>query len=172
MHGGAVTLARRLQENGFDPDLILATDMLDLTTFLALVRRYLGPVPAFLYLHENQLTYPLPQDGSTGPMRRQLGERDRHYAFINYTSMLAADRIFFNSQYHRRSYFEALYPFLKHFPDHNELESLRELQRKSRVLAVGVDLARLDESSTERHSSGKFSPLSSPPPPLLLWNQR
>ncbi|NJN53368.1 MAG: DUF3524 domain-containing protein [Anaerolineae bacterium] len=26
-----------------------------------------------LYMHENQLTYPLPEDNVTGPMRRQLG---------------------------------------------------------------------------------------------------
>ena len=34
MHGGAVTLARRFLESGSTPDMILATDMLDLTTFL------------------------------------------------------------------------------------------------------------------------------------------
>jgi hypothetical protein len=56
-------------------------------------------------MHENQLTYPLPADGRTGPMRRQHGERDHHYAFINYASMLAADRVFFNSQYHLESFF-------------------------------------------------------------------
>ena len=40
-------------------------------------------------MHENQLTYPLPDDPTTGPMRRQLGERDRHYAFINYASTVS-----------------------------------------------------------------------------------
>ena len=168
MHGGAVTLARRFKQEMAEPDLILATDMLDLTTFLALTR--LGPIPAFLYLHENQLTYPLPEDGTSGPMRRQLGERDRHYAFINYTSMLAADRVFFNSEFHRGSFFEALRPFLKHFPDCNELAGLKELQDKSGVLPVGVDLTRLEEDGrggplrTEREGLGQ--------PPLLLWNQR
>ena len=170
MHGGAVTLARRFNDQGSEPDLILATDMLDLTTFLALARRRIGPIPAFLYLHENQLTYPLPEDGTRGPMRRQLGERDRHYAFINYASMLVADRVFFNSEFHRDSFFGALRPFLKHFPDHNELSGLRELKNKSRVLPVGVDLARLRENLCGRRAESE--PARTGQPPLLLWNQR
>ena len=38
MHGGAITLARRFLAAKAQPDLIVATDMLDLTTFLALTR--------------------------------------------------------------------------------------------------------------------------------------
>ena len=78
-------------------DLIVATDMLDLTTFLALTRTRTAGVPVLLYAHENQWTYPLPTDPGTGPMRRQKGERDRHYAWVNVSSMLAADRITFTA---------------------------------------------------------------------------
>ncbi len=119
MHGGAVTLARHwLGETAGRPlpDLILATDLLDLTTFLALTRRRTAGIPVALYMHENQLTYPLPDYPTTGPLRRQMGERDRHYAFVNYTSMLAADRVFFNSRYHLETFFAALPPFLRHYP--------------------------------------------------------
>ena len=38
MHGGAVTLARLYEKIEKTPDLLLVTDMLDLTTFLALTR--------------------------------------------------------------------------------------------------------------------------------------
>ena len=54
MHGGAVTLARRVIDRGIKPDLVLATDMLDLTTFLALLRHHMDPVPVVYYFHENQ----------------------------------------------------------------------------------------------------------------------
>ena len=165
MHGGAVTLARRwLAEAGGRPlpDLILATDLLDLTTFLALTRARTAAVPTALYMHENQLTYPLPDDPATGPMRRQLGERDRHYAFINYASMLAADRVFFNSRYHLEAFFAALPPFLRHYPEYNELDSVPALRDKSAVLPVGIDLRRLDSSEAAGASL----------PPLILWNQR
>ena len=164
MHGGAVTLARRWLAAGEPtPDLILATDLLDLTTFLALTRARTGHVPTAIYMHENQLTYPLPDDPTTGPMRRQLGERDRHYAFINYASMLAADRVYFNSQYHLDTFFDALLPFLRHYPEYNELETVALLRHKSGVLPVGIDLRRLDP------------PPPAPDPaaaPLILWNQR
>ncbi|MDX1664963.1 MAG: DUF3524 domain-containing protein, partial [Candidatus Promineifilaceae bacterium] len=46
MHGGAVTLAQRFMRRKKPlPDLILATDMLDLTTFLALTRRRTARLP-------------------------------------------------------------------------------------------------------------------------------
>ena len=165
MHGGAITLARRFVEINQLPDLIMATDMLDLTTFLAMTRKTTSRVPTALYMHENQLTYPLPKDGSTGPMRRQLGERDRHYAFINFASMMVADYILFNSHYHLDSFFAALPAFLKHFPEYNELGSIYNLRTKSEVLNIGIDLGRLDSGN---HQAGS----NSHDTPLILWNQR
>jgi glycosyltransferase involved in cell wall biosynthesis len=164
MHGGAVTLARRFREQGHEPDLILATDMLDLTTFLALTRPRTARVPVALYMHENQLTYPLPEDPSTGPMRRQHGERDFHYVFINFASMLAADAVIFNSRYHRDSFFTALPKFLGRFPDHEETGRVGALEAKSHVLPVGIDLRRLDEKTPHDERGGEA--------PLILWNQR
>ncbi len=79
MHGGAVTMARKVEElarKGDLPDVIFASDMLNLPAFLALARRFMTDVPVVLYMHENQLTYPLPE-GS---------ERDFTYAYINYLS--------------------------------------------------------------------------------------
>lgn len=165
MHGGAVTLGRRWLEShtGPLPDLILATDLLDLTTFLALTRRKTAGIPIALYMHENQLTYPLPSDPTTGPMRRQLGERDRHYAFINYASMLVADRVFFNSDYHLENFYGALPAFLRHYPEYNEIDTVELLRQKSSVLPVGVNLRRLDSQL----------PASDPSvPALIIWNQR
>lgn len=166
MHGGAVTLARRFMSDDYEPDLILATDMLDLSTFLSLTRQRTSRVPTAIYMHENQLTYPLPEDGTTGPMRRQLGERDRHYAFINYASMLAADSVFFNSRFHRESFLAALPKFLRHFPEYNELGSVAVLREKSEVLPVGINLGRLDAYAEPSQVK------TSEKPPLIVWNQR
>ena len=168
MHGGAVTLARRFLEDNYTPDLILATDMLDLTTFLSLTRQRTSHLPTVLYCHENQLTYPLPQNKNSGPMRRQLGERDNHYVFINYASMLAADSVLFNSHYHHDSFLAALPNFLKHFPEYNELNSIELVRRKSQVLPVGVDFKRLEIGNWRLDSLQ--SPISQSP--LILWNQR
>ena len=162
IHGGAVTLAREFSATDFEPDIILATDMLDLSTFLSLTRDRTSRVPAVLYMHENQLTYPLPDDPQTGPMRRQRGERDLHYAFVNYASMLAASRVVFNSEFHRRSLLEALPRFLSHFPEFREPSSIGEIQARSCVLPVGLDVAELESARHTRDAE----------PPLLLWNQR
>ena len=157
MHGGAVTLARKFLELDPLPDLILATDMLDLTTFLALTRHRTNNIPTAIYFHENQLTYPW------SPTDRDIAQkRDKHYGFINYTSALAADAVLFNSRYHRESFLEALPNLLKHFPDYNELNTVEQIRKKSQVLPLGLDLRRFDE----------FGPQPPHKKPLLVWNHR
>jgi glycosyltransferase involved in cell wall biosynthesis len=161
MHGGAVTLARQFLAMDTAPDLILATDMLDLTTFLALTRARTHRLPTALYFHENQLSYPW------SPTDRDIGQgRDVHYGFINYASALAADAVFFNSRYHLDSFFDELPRLLKHFPDHNELDSVDRLRTKSEVLPLGLDLRRFN---AYRPSD---QPPASSPRPLILWNHR
>ncbi len=161
MHGGAVSLARRFMAEGYAPELILATDMLDLTTFLALTRQATAGTPCALYFHENQLTYPwAPNDPD--PHR----QRDAHYGFVNYTSALAADAVLFNSSYHQEVFLQALPGFLKSFPDHNELSTLPGIIEKSRVLPLGLDLLRLERL---RPVSGNGDTCRVP---LILWNHR
>ncbi len=157
MHGGAVTLARKFLNSNAAPDLILATDMLDLTTFLALTRHRTAGIPTTIYFHENQLTYPW------SPTDRDIAQkRDKHYGFINYTAALAADSVLFNSGYHLESFLGALPNLLKHFPDYNELNTVEEIQNKSQILTLGLDLQRFDE----------FGPGPISKKPLLLWGHR
>ena len=160
MHGGAVTLARQFLERREPVDLLLASAMLDLTTFLALTRSKSASVPSVLYFHENQLTYPWsPRDGD--PAKR----RDIHYGFINYASALAADRVLFNSHYHRRAFLEALPEFLGVFPDHRETAAIDQIAAKSQVLPLGLDLQRFDSHRPQLEDDPAR-------PPLLLWNHR
>ncbi len=153
MQGGAVTLVEALRERDLRPDLLLATDMLNLPAFLGLARDRLAEVPVALYCHENQLTYPLQPDET----------RDLTYGMINWLSMLAADRVFFNSRYHLADWFDELPRGLTHFPDFTHLHRVAEVRAKSAVLPVGIDLARL---AGARCSSPRDAP------PLVLWNQR
>lgn len=155
MLGGAVALAEQFHTLESLPDLIVASDMLDLTTFLALTRPLTAYIPAAMYFHENQLTYP------TGP-RQKL---QQHYAFINYASALAADAVFFNSAFHRDTFFEELPRLLKHFPDHNCLHTIDLLRARSRVLPVGLDLRRYD-------AHRPAAPRDPSRPPLIVWNHR
>jgi glycosyltransferase involved in cell wall biosynthesis len=161
MHGGAVTLAGEFLSRKLKPDLLLATDMLDLTTFLALTRQETADTKTAIYFHENQLTYPWSESD-----RDVVNQRDMHYGFINYVSALTADLILFNSHYHLKSFSGELPGFLKSFPDNNELDTVQQILEKSKVLYLGMDLQkfdRLDMSETGSHKTGL---------PLILWNHR
>jgi glycosyltransferase involved in cell wall biosynthesis len=154
MQGGALTLAEQARDLQFRPDVILASDMLNLPAFLGLTRDVFSDAPTALYCHENQLTYPFPP-----------GEkRDLTYGMINWLSMLAADRVLFNSTYHLADWFDELPRLLKHFPDHTHLHRIAEVQAKSEVLPVGCNLHPL------RPIPDAQSPI--PNTPLILWNQR
>lgn len=154
MHGAAISLARRVKALT-PPDVLLATDMLDLATLRGLLPRSWAEVPLVMYFHENQLTYPWsPSDPDPSQ------QRDRHYGFINYRSALAADAVWFNSAYHRASFLTALRTFLQALPDHRELDLVEALADKSRVMPLGLDLPALP------------SPRGVGEPPLILWNHR
>lgn len=160
MHGGAVTLARQFLEQAKPPDLILATDMLDLTTFLALTRPASNGIPVAVYFHENQLAYPWSPDD-----RDVQKNRDKHYGFLNYTTALSADAVFFNSEYNRQSFLSELEKLLKHFPDFRELQTIEAIRERSQVLHLGLDLARFNQ-----HRPADSVPKKEAP--LILWNHR
>ena len=158
MHGGAVSLAAELIESGFEPELILASDMLDLALFTSLIRNDIGAIPAYVYFHENQITYPW------SPKDRDIkNQRDHHYGFINLTTALTADRVFFNSEYHMHSFIGALPDWLKKFPDKRLDGVWDKIAAKSSVLPLGMDLSPIDALRDGIERSG---------PPLLLWNHR
>ncbi len=156
MQGGALELAHQIQQavaQHGPPDAILLTDMVNLPALIALARPWLNDVPLHFYVHENQLTYP-PRPGE---------KQDLTYGMINTLSMVAADAVHFNSAYHRSTFFDALPRLLKHFPDYNHLEIIEQIQQKSDVLPVGLDLHYFDAFRPAKPASG---------PLRILWNQR
>ena len=156
MHGGAVTLADKFNKINWKPNLIIATDMLDFTTFLSLTRKKTYNIPAIIYFHENQISYPWsPNDIDVKK------NRDSHYGFINYSSALSSDHILFNSNYHMNTFMNELNPFLKNFPDHSELDSINIIKRKSKTLHLGLDLKRFDLKKIKKKEK-----------PSILWNHR
>lgn len=154
MHGGSVTLAEQaaaLATAVGSPDVFLASDMVDLPTFLGLVRGWAAHVPAVLYMHENQLTYPISPRSTP----------DLTFGFMNWKSMLIAERVVYNSHFHRGEVEQRLPGVLKNFPDYRHLDLLPRVIEKTSVLPVGIDLARFGPATN-----------SDEIPPLVLWNQR
>lgn len=161
MQGGAVTLAekaRTMVAEGFVPDVLFVSDMTNLPAFLALTRDLFARTPTVLFFHENQLTYPLPDNTP----------RDVTYAYINYLSALAADGLVFNSAFHQNEFFGALPDLLRRFPDYTHVGTLPLLREKSQVLHLGLNLAGLDAVRPQAEAQRT----KEPGPPILLWNHR
>jgi len=151
MRGSALTLAHSLAGlEGWQPDLILATDMVDLAQFRSFARPFVGEVPTALYFHESQLTYPTP-DGS---------EPDLSYALTNWLSAYSADHVFFNSMYHLDVFFDSLPRLLRNFPDLTHEHLIEEVAVRSEVLPVGIDVSWIGQRPAQQG------------PPRIVWNHR
>jgi len=157
MRGAAVTLAGEFVEWVGDhdpPDLVVTTDMLDLSVFLALTRRVAPSARSVVYMHENQLCYP-----------RQPGEPlDQGLAWTTWCSVVAADAVWFNSEFHRGSFLDALPKFLEGVPDHDHLHLIDAVADKSRVVPVGVDVEKILGMADRRVDAATS--------PLVLSNHR
>lgn len=131
MRHAALTLAQQTHRRAEAmpvPDLIFASDMLDLAAWKGLVGPPWANLPAVLYFHENQWTYPL-SPGQTP---------DLHYGYTNFLSAVAAEAVWFNSQYHRQSFLSAASRILRRMPDHDHLDDLDQIAARSRCLYPGI----------------------------------
>ncbi len=131
MRHSAITFAWRaaeLTEKRQSWDLLFCSDMLNLAEFTALAPEGIAGLPKVIYFHENQLTYPV----------RVEDERDYQFAMTNLTSALAADAVWFNSQFHTDSFLDALAGFLKSMPDHQPFEAIDKIRAKSSVYPPGI----------------------------------
>lgn len=132
MRHGAVTLAEQVRaalERGAGWAALFCSDMLNLAEFLGLAPSAVRGLPAVVYFHENQLTYPF----------RCETERDFHFGFTNMTTALAAREVWFNSAFHRDDFLAALAAVLKRMPDYQPLEAVARIRARSRIEPPGID---------------------------------
>ena len=131
MRHSAITFASQaaeLPENRRNWDLLFCSDMLNLAEYAALAPAEIAFLPKVIYFHENQLTYPV----------RVEDERDYQFAMTNLTGALAADAVWFNSQFHMDSFLDALAKFLKSMPDHQPFEAIDRVRAKSSIHPPGI----------------------------------
>ncbi|GHC14946.1 glycosyl transferase family 1 [Kushneria pakistanensis] len=130
-------------------DLIVATSLVDLATLVGLYP-HLGRAYRVVYFHENQFAYPLGQDQK--PRIEPL--------MVNLYSALAADRVLFNSQWNRDSFFDGVAGFLKKMPERVAPVRLETLKARTDILPVPLwPLA--EAPSVEREA-----------PARIIWNHR
>ena len=111
-------------------DAILCTDMLNLAEFKGLLKTDAKKLPTIVYFHENQFEYPNQQDQP----------RDLHFAFTNLTTALAADAVWFNSDFNLQSLIHGIETGLKHWPDYPPLDAVEQIKSKSKVFYPGVSV--------------------------------
>jgi len=136
--------------SGESPDLIFCSDMLDLAKFKGLISANFANIPVVAYFHENQLTYPT----------EYPKERDRHFALSNITTALAADKVWFNSEFHLNEFLEATAKFAKKAPDFKPVHITESIREKSLIVPQGI------KEFSERKTSRQAGPVR------ILWAHR
>ena len=131
MRHAAITFAQQvneLVERGGRWDVLFCSDMLNLAEFCGLADESVRWLPKVVYFHENQLTYPVQVES----------ERDYQYCMTNITTATAADAVWFNSDFHRDEFLEAIEKFLKRMPDYQPVEVIDEIRSKSSIHPPGI----------------------------------
>ncbi len=132
MRHGAITLADEVRERrlaGESWDLLLCSDMLNLAEFRGLAPDVVHALPSVAYFHENQLTYPVQVEK----------ERDLHFGLTNLTTALAADRVWFNSAFHRDQFLDAIPVVLKRMPDYQPFTAVDRIRAKAAIQPQGIE---------------------------------
>lgn len=167
MRAAAAWFADRLNDQRPAADVILTTGFLNVADLRGLLRPPLDRLPVVLYMHENQLTYPL----------SPLEEFDFHFGFTNIISCLAADRVVFNSAWHRDLFLEAIPAFLNRMPEAIPRDVPARIRARCDVVPVGLERPPLPAGHFPQYRGGRCEPEAGPSWPrgdrhLLLWNHR
>ncbi len=157
MRGAALFFADRAHRAPPEdaPDIVLASDFLNVTGWIALAPPEFRERPCVVYFHENQITYPL----------SDLAPRDHEFGWINLSSALAASRALFNSSYQRESFLSAVDRVLGGMPDFVPDNVARRIRARSAVFPVGIDFEphRRARAAVSRREGD---------PPVIVWNHR
>lgn len=132
MRGAAIEMARQANEliaTGQSFDAVFTCDMMSLTDFTALAAAEISSLPKIVYFHENQITYPC----------RVVDERDYQFAITNITTALAANSVWFNSEYHKDDFLGEAKKILRKMPDFKCLDVLETIKEKSHIITPCTD---------------------------------
>jgi glycosyltransferase involved in cell wall biosynthesis len=149
LRGAALYWAEKIQSpqsyNG-----LLCSSLMSLTDLKALWGAQCPP--AMVYFHENQLSYPLSAGQSM----------DYQFGFTNISTALAAERLVFNSHYHRQAFLAALPGFMRMMPDCRPNWIKKAIAAKAAVVYPGCHFDPRPSPSAQEEDR----------PPLIIWNHR
>ena len=126
----AVEFAQQIKvryEQGERWDIIFCTSMMNVAEFKGLTP-FLHDIPLVVYFHENQLTYPESKN-----IKFNLS-----YCMKNINSAIAADRVWFNSAFHKNDFLSAARHLLQAKPK-SPIEYIDRVEAKSEVQYLGIN---------------------------------
>ncbi|HSL84161.1 MAG TPA: DUF3524 domain-containing protein [Thermoanaerobaculia bacterium] len=142
---------------------IFASSLLDAAALRGLLPAAARRLPLLLYCHENQLDYPV----------RVADRRDYHYAWTNLQSVLAADRVLWNSAHNRDSFLEELPKYVKRLPDARPRGLPDAVRERSEVLPVPLPVTEIEAAAAAGGvPNGGVRPTGRDGPCRVLWNHR
>ncbi len=135
-------------------DLFICTSMTNVNSFKGFLNKDQRDVPIYLYFHENQFSYPV---SSMDPDKET--ERYEHYQFIQIQSALVSDRIYFNSEFNKKTFFLGAKKLIHRLPDKKAF--------LNRLFSLDVGVWPLHVDVNEYRFSKKENGL-----PIFIWNHR
>ncbi len=143
----------RWREQGVEFSLLFCSAFMDVAALKTLLLRAGINIPVLVYFHENQFAYP---GQSCAPDLHQ-------FTYMNWTTAVAADKLFFNSDYNYQSFMTGLSMLVGKAADVDISWTLAEISAKSEVLYPGIDFSFLRQSSSKNKQNEV---------PVIIWNHR
>ena len=152
LQSGAVPLAEAMAgawASAGVPDAMIVSGMVDTSTLLGLLRPPRS-TRVVVFQHESQVARPRPDQPEA-----------RDAVLAQWRGWMAADQVWFATEWHRSVALEALVRFADAQPGSEVSATLPSIEARSRVVPVGIDLQPMRDAS----------PAGSEPP-LVLWSHR
>jgi glycosyltransferase involved in cell wall biosynthesis len=135
-------------------DAIFCSSFVDVATLRSLLPAFVNQLPFYTYFHENQFAYPV----------RKADERDLHFALTNLTTVLASDKVAFNTMYNMQTFQQGVESILKVCPDMKFERLLEKIASKTSIFNPGIDFSQIDNAVNLQRKSFEF--------PVIVWNHR
>ncbi len=161
MRGSSCYFVNKVK-NFSDYDIIITTDMLNLTDLKSLGGKNFPPV--LIYFHENQLSYPL-APGS---------KRDLDLGLTNIISAVVADKVLFNSKFHYNDFINAATNLIMQTPDAKPEWMVEQIKIKAQIVYPGCQFKTGYQFKTSCQFKTGTTDLKEKniKKPLIIWNHR
>ena len=134
-------------------EAVFCSSFVDVATLRSLLSHPIGQLPFYTYFHENQFAYPVQKED----------ERDFHFGLTNLTTVLASDKVAFNTQYNLDTFLEGVEKILKICPDMKLDGVIERIKERTSILYPGIDFSHIDKAPTQKNEDYA---------PVIVWNHR